>query len=207
MALYLGSNAHVFNTAALDAITSKLMARESEVEDALARAVNTAAEKTIELTEEEWNSYFRINGGYINGKVRLVRRARAGRTEAVVGARARATRADNFKFRVLPNRKGVRLNVRRGGSGGVIRNAFVIPRAKSNGQPLILERLQKYQKGERRDFRHGSKQIGRFNRAEKLRFKALYGPSVNQHFHDSRARVAPIAMTAAKEQFMKAIRA
>lgn len=207
MAIYLGSNAHVFNTSALDAITAKLKARESEVESALAQAVNLAAEKTIELTEDEWNSYFRINGNYIDGKVRLVRRARPGRAEAVVGARSRATRADNFKYQVMAGRKGVRLSVRRGGSGGVIRHAFVIPRARSNGKPLILERLQKYQKGESRSFKHGSRQIGRFNRAEQLRFKALYGPSVNQHFHDSRDRVAPKAMSAAKEQFMKAIKA
>jgi hypothetical protein len=207
MAIYLGSNAHVFNAGDLLAITARLKAREDEIENALAQAVNLAADTTIELTTEEWNSYFRINGQYIDGKVRVVRRARAGRAEAVVGARSRATRADNFRYQIMAGRKGVRLNVRRGSSGGVIRNAFVIPRAKSNGKPLILERLQKYQKGEGRNFKHGGATSGRFNRAEKLRFKALYGPSVNQHFHDSRDRVAPKAMSAAKAQFMKAINA
>lgn len=205
MAIFLGSNAHVFNTNDLKLITDRLEAREYVIENALAVAVNTAAERAVDLTKEEWNSYLRINGQYINGKIRVMRRASPGRAEAVVGARARATRADNFRWRIMPGRKGVKLNVRRGSSGGVIRNAFVIPRAKSNGKPLIVERLVKYQKGERRDFKHGGKSSGRFNRAEQLRFKALYGPSPNQHFHDSRDRVAPIAMSEAKQQFMKAI--
>ncbi|SEG12341.1 hypothetical protein [Marinobacterium lutimaris] len=209
MARYQSSGAHLFDSAAFEQIKSKLKKREDEIEAALADAVNFAAEDTVTLTAEEWNAYFRIKSDYIGNKVRVMRRASPGRLEAVVGARSRATRADNFDYKVMPGRKGVRLRVRRGRSGGVLRNAFVIPRAKSNGKPLIIERLVKYKKGEARNFKHGGKeraeQFGRVRTAEQLRFKALYGPSVNQHFYDSRARVAPRAMSEAKQRFMKAI--
>jgi hypothetical protein len=209
MARYESSGAHLFDSKAFDTIKANLKKREDEIEAALADAVNLAAGRAIELTTEEWNAYFRIRGEYIDGKVRLMRRARPGNIEAIVGARSRATRADNFDYKVLPGRQGVRLRVKRGGGGGVIKNAFVIPRAKSNGKPLIIERLVKYKKGEGRNFKHGGKetrrQFGRVRQAEQLRFRALYGPSVNQHFHDSRERVAPRAMSEAKQQFLKAI--
>ena len=198
---------HVFDTSVINEISARLQAREREVNRALAIAVNLAAEETTTKVMDEWNSYFKIRQDYINNKIIVAKRATTSRPEAVIWARSRSTRSNNFEYQIMPGRKGVRLSNRRGGAGGVIRNAFVIPRAKSDGKPLIIERLEKYQKGESRSFRHGSKQIGRFNRAEKLRFKALYGPSVNQYFHDARERVAPQAMTAAKAAFMKAIKA
>lgn len=205
MAFYRRTFTHLFDQKAFHDVTRKLQAREETVQIALAEAINTAAAETKKLSAEEWDANMQIQSGYAAQRIHLIKRAKPGRLEAVVAARARATRADNFRYQVMTGRKGVRLNVRRGGSGGVIRNAFVIPRAKSNKKPLIVERLVPYHPSERRDFKHGGATVGRFGKAKTLRFKALYGPSVNQHFHDSRDRVSPKAMTSAKQQFMKAI--
>lgn len=205
MARYTASFAHVFDGKAFKAVKDKIKARENEASEALAAAINSAAENTVKLSIKEWNTNLKIREDYANGKIRVARKASARRPEALVTARSRATRADNFKYRVAQNRKGVHLNVRRGGTGGIIKNAFVIPRAKSNGKPLILERLEKYQKGESRDFKHGGKTVNRWGKAAKPRFKALYGPSINQHFHDSRNRVAPQAMSEARQQFIRAM--
>lgn len=196
---------HLFDAKAFEIIKEKLKARETLVEKNLAMAINLAAERSVSLSRDEWNAYFRISEGYIKKRLWISRRASDAKMEAVVIARTRATRADNYDYRVMPNRGGVRLRVKRGSGGGVIKNAFVIPRAKSNGKPIIIERLVKYTKGERRDFKHGGKTSGRYGKADQLRFKALYGPSVNQHFYDSRARVAPKALSEAKQQFLQAI--
>ena len=183
---------HVFNSSNLQAITEKLKAREAQVASSLVEAINAAAEEVVRLSSEEWNSYFQINRRYIRDKIGVISRATRGREEAVVAARARATRANNFKYSAQPDRQGVHLNLIKSSGGGVLGNAFVIPNAKSNNKPLIMERLKKYQKGDDRRFTN-------------KRFKALYGPSVNQHFTDSRERVAPKAMSAAKEQFLRAL--
>lgn len=192
MAKYGKNTFHVFNDSSIRDITEKLQVREDKVAAALADAINTAADETVRLSTEEWNSSLQIKNTYINDKIRITSKATNGRPQALVAARSRATRADNFKFSVQPGRKGVQLNVMKSSSGAVLKNAFVIPNAKSNNRPLIMARLKKYQKGDDRRFTD-------------KRFKALYGPSVNQHFYDSRERVAPKAMSSAKQQFLRAI--
>lgn len=183
---------HVFNDSTIRDVTEKLQLREDRVASALADAINTAAEETVRLSVEEWNSSLLTQRSYVHDKIKITSRASSGRPQAMVSARSRATRADNFKYAVQPGRKGVRLNVMKSSSGAILKNAFVIPNAKSNNRPLIMARLKKYQKGDDRRFTD-------------KRFKALYGPSVNQHFYDSRERVAPKAMSSAKQQFLRAI--
>nr|WP_067285739.1 hypothetical protein [Marinobacterium profundum] len=189
---------HVLVPRDLDPLIGKFRRRELQAKAELSKAINKAARETINLTTDEWNSYFQLPRGYIDGKVKIVSGSTPGRMQAKVWARNRGTRANNFRYAAQSGRKGVMLNVVKGRGGGVIKNAFVIPRVKSDGKPLIVERLQKYQKGESRGFSRASK--------NGLRFKALYGPSVNQHFHDSRYRVAPQALSAAKQQFLQAMR-
>lgn len=183
---------HVFGGETIQAIAQRLQLREQQIAGALADAVNTAASETIRLSEDEWNEKLQTSSRYVKGKIKITSKATRAKGQAIVSARSRATRADRFQFQVQTNRKGVRLNVAKDRSGAVIKNAFLIPRAKSNNRPLILERLKKYQKGDDRRF-------------TQKRFRALYGPSVNQHFFDSRERVAPKAMSTAKEQFLRAL--
>jgi hypothetical protein len=192
------SFSHVFGSAELQKVISKLSLLEDEVEIALASAVNEAAKLSVEMAHKEWNSNLRIDPSYIGNKIYVSRKASRSKASATVSARARRTRSDNFSYRSLLDRKGVRLSVKKGGSGAVIKNAFVIPHAKSNGKPLIVERIKKYQKGEARNFKVG----GGFGE----RFKALYSVSPNQHFKQSRERVAPVALSAAKQQFLRALR-
>lgn len=177
------------------AIIKRIAHRERAAQIALADAVNKAAREVINLSVDEWNAWNATPTGYIKPHIVMQRGAKPENAEAVIWARKRDTRLNNYRYRVMPKRKGVYVNVNRGSSGDVIRNAFVI-RAKSDGKPLILERLERYKKGEARNF----KQEG-----EKPKFKALYGPSPNQHFYDSRRRVQPQAMSAAKKQFLKAM--
>ncbi len=212
MARYTENAAYFFDSKAFAETVAKLKARESVVASKLADAINFTAEEVVRASIAEWNAHFAIRDpGYIGRHLKVARRATASKLEASVWARARATRADNFNYSVVPRRKGVYLNIVRGRSGGILNRAFVIPRAKSNGKPLIVERLQDYRPGEPRDFRHHGEEISRnFNRyrkAKNLRFKAVYAPSVNQHFYDSRDRVAPKALSEAKKQFLKAINA
>lgn len=197
---------HVLDSRDLEPLIKKFRRRELQAQAELSNAINKAARETINLSVDEWNAYFQLREDYIRGKIKLVSGATPNRLQAKIWARSRATRADNFRYAALAGRKGVSLNVVKGRSGGVIKNAFVIPRVKSNGKPLIVERLQKYQKGESRTFKHGGKSSARYGKADSLRFKAVYGPSVNQHFYDSRYRVAPQALSAAKQQFLRAMR-
>jgi len=212
MARYTENAAYFFDSKAFAETVAKLKARESVVARKLADAINFTAEEVVHLSIEEWNSYFTIrDAGYIGARLKVARKATASKLEAAVWARARATRADNFRYHVVPGRKGVYLNTVRTKPGGIISKAFVIPRAKSNGKPLIVKRLKDYVPGEARDFKHHGEEISRnFNRYRKAkdpRFKAVYAPSVNQHFYDSRDRVAPKALSEAKQQFLKAINA
>lgn len=180
----------LISTEDLEKITSSLSGRAALVRSELAKATNKAAREVVNLSVEEWNLYFTAQG-YAKSRLDIVSGATSSRLEAVVSARNRATRANRFSHRQLPG-GGVHLNVRRGRPGGTLRNAFMV-RAKSDGQPLILERLTPYRRGEPRSFRGG-------------RFRAVYAPSVNQFFWDARKRVAPKALSDAKKQFLEGIR-
>lgn len=182
---------HLFSEGDLGGLASKLKDRETKARAALAAALNKAARESVRLSTAEWNAFATTNKSYIKDKLDIVSGATETRLQAKVWARSRATRANNFKHTVMPSRKGVKLNVKRGSSGAVLKNAFVVT-AKSDGKALILERLKKHEKGNK-GFKKGE-------------FKAVYGPSINQHFTDSRERVAPQALSAAKQQFMDLMR-
>lgn len=184
---------HHFNDLSL--LRQKLRLKDHLVRGELSKALNKAGRESVNLSVDEWNAFSTTSSDYIKGLIYLQSGATAERLVCVVHARDRATRGNNFRYRKLTGENGVHLNVKRGAGGRVIKNAFVV-NARSDGKPLILERLQKYQKGEGRNFRKNIN--GR-------RFKAVYGPSPNQHFHDSRERVAPKAISAAKQQFLRAI--
>lgn len=184
---------HHFND--LSVLSHAIRRKNSFVRSELAKALNNAGRTSVNLSVDEWNAFSTTSGSYIGGLIYVQSGATSERLVCVVRARDRATRANNFRYRSLGEKKGVHLNVKRGSSGRAIKNAFVV-RAKSDGKPLILERLQKYVKGEGRNFRKN---------IEGRRFKAVYGPSPNQHFFDSRDRVAPRAISQAKQQFLNAI--
>ena len=175
-----------------DAI-DKLMQRQDKkaaaVKRELANAVNKAARDLVSEAQKEWDAMLTATG-YAKPRLDIVVGASMDRMEAKIAARERATRADRFKYSKQPN--GVHLNVRRGKSGGLLKNAFIIPNAKFSGGELIMKRIKPYQKGER-GFGGGV-------------FKAVYSPSVNQFFYDARYRHAPIALSAAKQQFLAAIK-
>ena len=205
MARYGGTYTHLFTDEEFQRVTAKIKAREETIKKRLADAVNTTARRSVELAKEDYYATTTVrNKSYLDGKIVLARPATHSKPEATVWARSRATRADNFIYRVQPGRKGVFLNVAKGG-GDVIRNAFVIPRAKSNGKPLILERLEKYKKGESRNFRSSGPRENRYGKLKNKRFKAVYTISPNQHFHDARIAVGGKAMSEAKQQFLRAL--
>lgn len=181
----------IFGKSEMSALIDKFSLRERLVRKELANATNKAAREVVNLSIEEWNAT-QTARDYIRPRLKIVSGATESRLEAKVTGRSRHTRANNFRYAPLPSNRGVRLNVKRGVSGAIIKRAFVIPHAKSDGKPLILERISKYQKGESRDMKGG-------------RFRALYGPSVNQFFFDARKRVAPEALSAAKQQFLRAL--
>lgn len=181
----------IISEAAMAKRLARMKGRETFVKEELAKAVNKAARESVNLSLDEWNTMFTAKG-YAKPRLDISSGATVNRPFATIRARNRATRANRFRHRAEPG-GGVHLNVRRGRQGGLLKNAFIVPRARSDGQPLILERIKKYEKGESRNF--GGK-----------RFKAVYSPSVNQFFHDARERVAPRAMTEAKKQFLRAIR-
>lgn len=156
----------------------------------LANAVNKAARELVNEARSEWDATLTATG-YAKDRLDIVVGATQASLEAKIAARERATRADRFNYRAGTG--GVHLNVRRGRAGATLKNAFIIPNAKYSGGALILERLQKYQKGEGRNFKGG-------------KFKAVYSPSVNQFFYDARVRLAPQALSEAKKQFLAAIK-
>ena len=206
MARYGGTFTHLFNDEEFKKVTAKIKAREETIKRRLSEAVNSAAARTVDLAKEDYYKTTTVRTkAYLDGKIKLARRATDTNAEAVVWARSRATRADNFKYQVAAGRKGVWLNVSRSSGGAILKNAFVIPRAKSNGKPIILERLEKYQKGEARNFRTTGKRENRFGKMKNLRFKAIYTVSPNQYFHDARHRVGLQAMSEAKQQFLRAL--
>lgn len=182
----------IFDRNEIDGLLNKYKAREAKVKQELANAINKAARVTINESIKEWDAMLTARG-YMDDKksIDIVAPATTSRTEAKIHARNRATRADRFKYQQLDKRQGVDLNMKRGSGGGVIKKGFVV-NAKSNNKPLILERIIPYRKGEPRNFRGG-------------RFKAIYGPSVNQFFTDSSKRVQPEAMSEAKKQFLQAL--
>lgn len=169
---------------------ARMKGQERAFREELAKAVNKAAREAVNLSIDEWNLMMTAKD-YAKPRLDIASGATADRPFARIKARNRSTRANRFRHFRAPG-GGVHLNIRRGRAGAVIRNAFIINAAKSDGKPLILERLKGYEKGEARNFKDG-------------RFRALYAPSVNQFFHDSRERVAPQALSAAKEQFLKAV--
>jgi hypothetical protein len=182
---------NLFNAGDLDALRGKIKSKEKRVIVALSAALNKAGRETVTLSSAEWNAFATTDKSYIKGYLDIVSGATPNRLQTKVWARSRATRANNFRHTEY-RRSGVFLNVKRGASGGLLENAFVV-KARSDGKPLIIQRLKKYEKGDGRRFKKGT-------------FKAVYGPSINQHFTDSRERVAPQAMSAAKDQFLKAMR-
>lgn len=179
---------NIFNTAELQALVGNLDTIKSSVKKELAKAINKAAREVINLTNDEWDATTTAKG-YSAPKIKIARGATESDYSAKVISQTRATRANRFEYR--PTRKGVYLKVNRASGGNVIRNTFMSI-AKSDGKPLMLRRISKYSKGEARDF------TGK-------RFKPVYATSVNQFFFDARDRVAPEALSSAKEQFLKAI--
>lgn len=184
---------HFFDTSntGLSKLLERINRREREVKKELAAALNKAAREVVNLSRDEWNAFATTDNDYVKKRLDVRSGATENRLQAKVSARTRATRANRFRYHAMPGRKGVMLNVKRGSAGAVLNNAFVV-RAKSDGKPLVLERLKKHVKG---DKGFGGK-----------RFKAVYGPSINQHFADSKERVAPQALSAARRQFLEAMR-
>lgn len=181
----------IFGKNEINGLIEKFSRRQELVRQELANATNKAAREVVNLSVAEWDSMMTAKD-YAKPRITIVRGATANSLEARVVARTRATRANRFKHTNLPRKGGVHLNIRRGSPGGVLTNAFVIPRAKSDGAPLIMMRKNAYQKGEGRSMTTAL-------------FKAVYSPSVNQFFTDSRQRVAPEALSAAKAQFLRAL--
>jgi len=173
----------------LAGLFSRIKKKDKTIIREFANALNRAARESVNLTVDEWNQFSTTNTSYIKKHITVVSGASPERLQAKVWARDRATRADNFSYRKVAG--GILLNSHKGSAGGILKNAFVV-KAKSTGTPIIIQRLAKYEKGEQRNF------MGK-------RFKAVYGVSPNQHFADSRERVAPKALSSAKKQFLKSI--
>ncbi len=193
---------HLFDDKPFDRLRERLRSLGDAVDVELAKAINKGGREVVNLSRQEWYESYLTKRNYIDKYLNLVSAARPGNLEAVVSARSRSSRANNFRYHTVPGRRGVFLNIIRNSHGDILSHAFVIPRARSDGKPLIVERLKAYQRGEPRNFK--SPTTGRFNRAKNPRFKAVYSTSVNQFFYNERDRVAPRAMSAARKQFMEA---
>jgi len=191
----------IIDQKALEAIKKKLADREGDINKELSKAINSAARQTINLSIIEWDAFATTRKGYLSNKIWIASGATQSRHQAIIQTASKATRADRYRYHPVlrgkrpkgeRDNRGVYVNFKRGAAGGFIKGAFM-RKARSDGTPLIMKRIKKYVKGESRT-------------EAKKTFKAVYGPSPNQFFHDARFRNGPEAISEAKQQFLKAIK-